>query len=222
MSRRSRRASGASWPRPRRAGSSATRRCAHARRCPRPTRCRCFRDSRSGSSRSSARSGRCSRAGCAAGSSSAVSTCAILSLGVRDVDGLGRYVTPYRFLFDFVPGWDGVRAPGRINTLTSLGLALLAGAGLCVVVRGLRGRGTYGRGRRGRARHRRRPRRGTGAAHASRCDTASRCGPRRARTADPSAADQDSQYSYWSTAGFPKIVNGFGGLRPVRVRPAAQ
>src|SRR4029453_4705319 len=69
-----------------------------------------------------------------------VVVCALLSLGVRDVDGWNRYLTPYRFLFDFAPGWDGVRTPGRINTLTSLGLALLAGAGLCVVVRALRRR----------------------------------------------------------------------------------
>jgi hypothetical protein len=66
--------------------------------------------------------------------------CALLSLGVRDVEGLDRYATPYRFLYDFVPGFDGVRAPGRINTLTSLGLALLAGAGLCIVVGALRKR----------------------------------------------------------------------------------
>ena len=40
---------------------------------------------------------------------------------------------PTGCLSTYAPGWDGVRAPGRINTLTSLGLALLAGAGLCVV-----------------------------------------------------------------------------------------
>src|SRR5262249_7871928 len=64
-----------------------------------------------------------------------VVVCAVFSLGLRDVDGPSRYLTPYRFLFDFAPGWDGVRTPGRINTLTSLGLALLAGAGICVVMR---------------------------------------------------------------------------------------
>jgi hypothetical protein len=49
-----------------------------------------------------------------------VVVCALLSLGVRDVDGPERYLTPFRLLFDFAPGWDGVRTPGRINTLTSL------------------------------------------------------------------------------------------------------
>ena len=71
------------------------------------------------------------RIGLAAG----VAVCAVLSLGVRDVTGLGAYLTPYRLLYEIAPGWDGVRTPGRINTLTSLGLALLAGAGLCVLLR---------------------------------------------------------------------------------------
>ena len=36
---------------------------------------------------------------------------------------------PYKFVHDFVPGWKGVRVPGRVYTMTALGLALLAGAG---------------------------------------------------------------------------------------------
>jgi hypothetical protein len=36
---------------------------------------------------------------------------------------------PYRLLFDFAPGWDGVRVPGRIFMLGTLFYALLAGAG---------------------------------------------------------------------------------------------
>ncbi len=36
---------------------------------------------------------------------------------------------PYRLVHDVVPGWKGVRVPGRIYTMTALGLALLAGAG---------------------------------------------------------------------------------------------
>ncbi len=42
-------------------------------------------------------SGRCSHAGCASGSSSALSSCALLSLGVRDVDGLGALPHPVPF-----------------------------------------------------------------------------------------------------------------------------
>jgi hypothetical protein len=51
--------------------------------------------------------------------------CALLALGF----GLGGAGYPYRLLYSYAPGWDGVRVPGRIFTLTTLGLALLAGAG---------------------------------------------------------------------------------------------
>lgn len=37
---------------------------------------------------------------------------------------------PYRLLYDLLPGWDGVRTPGRLVTMTSLALALLAAAGV--------------------------------------------------------------------------------------------
>jgi hypothetical protein len=144
----------------------------------------------------------------------AVLVCAALSLGVRDVSGVEKYLTPYRFLFDFAPGWDGVRTPGRINNLTSLGLALLAGAGLCVILRALRSR-------------------------VGGLSTAvglalvvvilvEGLGPlAHPRVPIPPAVmrvaaspqfhlppDDDLLYSYWSTAGFPKIVNGAGGFDP--------
>ena len=140
--------------------------------------------------------------------------CALLSLGVRDVEGLERYLTPYRFLFDFAPGWDGVRTPGRINTLTSLGLALLAGAGLCAIVRSgwARGRGLAA---------------AVGALGIA-VILLEGLGPlTHPRVPEPPAAvgrepgpqfhlppTFDSGYSYWSTDGFPKIVNGFGGFDP--------
>jgi hypothetical protein len=38
-------------------------------------------------------------------------------------------------MFDHAPGWDTVRVPERLMTLTTLGLALLAGAGAAAVVR---------------------------------------------------------------------------------------
>jgi hypothetical protein len=52
-------------------------------------------------------------------------TCAVLALGL----GLTGYGYPYRLLFNYAPGWDGVRVPGRVFTLATLFLALLAGAG---------------------------------------------------------------------------------------------
>ena len=42
---------------------------------------------------------------------------------------------PYRLLYDFAPGWDGVRVPGRVFTLATLFYALLAGAGVQWLVR---------------------------------------------------------------------------------------
>jgi hypothetical protein len=50
---------------------------------------------------------------------------ALLSLGFGFLNG----DLSYRLLSNYAPGWDGVRTPGRLATLTSLGLALLAAAG---------------------------------------------------------------------------------------------
>lgn len=63
---------------------------------------------------------------------------AAFSMGVRFLDG---QVT-YRLLYEYAPGWQGIRTPGRLNTFTSLGLALLAAGG---------GAGLMGRVRAGRA-----------------------------------------------------------------------
>jgi hypothetical protein len=51
--------------------------------------------------------------------------CAVFALGL----GLTGAGYPYRLLYDYAPGWDGVRVPGRVFTLATLLLALLAGAG---------------------------------------------------------------------------------------------
>ncbi len=65
-------------------------------------------------------------------------TCSVLALGFG-ITGAGY---PYRLLFDYAPGWDGVRVPGRIFTLATLFYALLAGAGVQLIVRRL---GPWGR-----------------------------------------------------------------------------
>jgi hypothetical protein len=54
-----------------------------------------------------------------------VGVCAVFALGL----GLTGAGYPYRLLYDYAPGWDGVRVPGRVFTLATLLLALLAGAG---------------------------------------------------------------------------------------------
>jgi hypothetical protein len=66
--------------------------------------------------------------------------CAIIALGF----GLTGAGYPYRLLYDYAPGWDGVRVPGRVFTTGTLCLALLAGAGAQLLAargaRSLRGR----------------------------------------------------------------------------------
>jgi hypothetical protein len=57
----------------------------------------------------------------------AVASVAVLSLGFQTPANGVPY--PYRALYELAPGWDAIRTPGRLNTLTSLGLALLAAAG---------------------------------------------------------------------------------------------
>jgi hypothetical protein len=59
--------------------------------------------------------------------------CSILALGFG-ITGAGY---PYRLLYDYAPGWDGVRVPGRIFTLATLFYALLAGAGAQWLIRRL-------------------------------------------------------------------------------------
>ena len=51
--------------------------------------------------------------------------CSVLAMGL----GLTGAGYPYRLLYDYAPGWDGVRVPGRVFTLATLFYALLAGAG---------------------------------------------------------------------------------------------
>jgi hypothetical protein len=57
-------------------------------------------------------------------------TCSVLALGL----GLTGAGYPYRLLYDYAPGWNGVRVPGRTFTLATLCYALLAGAGAQLLV----------------------------------------------------------------------------------------
>ncbi len=57
----------------------------------------------------------------------------LLGIVVVSVLAMGLGLTgagyPYRLLFDYAPGWNGVRVPGRVFMLGTLLYALLAGAG---------------------------------------------------------------------------------------------
>ncbi|HYU61889.1 MAG TPA: hypothetical protein VEK39_14115 [Solirubrobacterales bacterium] len=63
----------------------------------------------------------------------------VLALGFQTEDGL---LWPYRIAYEALPGVDGIRAPGRLVTFSSLGLALLAGAGAEAARRWLTARGS--------------------------------------------------------------------------------
>ncbi len=149
-----------------------------------------------------------------------VVVCAVLSLGLSNPFGLSPYM-PYRLLYEFAPGWNGVRTPGRINTLTSLGLALLAGAGASLALRRI--------GRVGSSRLHAHGPLVLGAAligaillegigplpHA----TVPAAVPVTRRAAAPQLNlpldfDHASLYSFWSIAGFPDPVNSYGAFEP--------
>lgn len=56
----------------------------------------------------------------------------ILALGFQEEGGI---LWPYRLLYEVLPGWDGIRTPGRLVTFSSLALALLAAGGTESVMR---------------------------------------------------------------------------------------
>jgi hypothetical protein len=62
-----------------------------------------------------------------------------IGVGVVSILALGMGLTgagyPYRLLYDYAPGWDGVRVPGRMFTLATLFYAMLAGAGAQLLIR---------------------------------------------------------------------------------------
>jgi hypothetical protein len=148
----------------------------------------------------------------------------VLSLGLPHYPDADRGFTPYRLLYKYGPGWDSIRTPGRLNTLTSLGLALLAAAGLCLIVRWVRGLSVLRDDRRravaslavtgmlagavllegfGSIPHWRTPSLPAGVADAP-----------APQFHLPSDYPHDLIYSWWSVEGFPKMVNGAGSFEP--------
>jgi hypothetical protein len=147
------------------------------------------------------------RRGMRVGLATATVALALLALG----NSLGS-VSPYRLLYDIAPGWDAVRTPGRLMTLMTLTLGLLAGAGADRLASSARGR----------ARH-------LipllplivlleGWAPPTVLDVPGE--PRGFAAVPgpvlhlPSDRFTDPRYMYWSTDGFTPIVNGWSGFEP--------
>ncbi|MEA2154963.1 MAG: hypothetical protein QOE11_1103 [Solirubrobacteraceae bacterium] len=140
---------------------------------------------------------------------------AILSLGLTL--GSWSWLYPYRWLYEALPGWQGIRVPGRLHTFTTLALALLAAGGAQAVV--------------GRVRARR------GAVAAGACAVALCAAvlaegwgfadhpavplapPGQSAAPQPAlhlpmGAFDNRHYVLWSTDGFPRLVNGRGSFIP--------
>jgi hypothetical protein len=132
---------------------------------------------------------------------------AFLSLGLWPLGGwLG-----YRPLYELAPGWDALRTPGRLMTFTTLALAILAAAGAQRLIA-------------------RAPRkRAAGAVLAALLllegfgsvdhPTVPEVPPAQRHAADPilhlpSNRHIESRYMFWSTDGFPRVVNGHSGFEP--------
>jgi hypothetical protein len=161
-----------------------------------------------------------------------IAICGVLSLGLPDFEDPERGFTPYRLLYDHAPGWDGFRTPGRLNTLTSLGLALLAAAGATLLLRWMRSRAVF---------------RTTSARSAAAVVSggvltgivllegfgpiphlrvpeipAGQLGAPAPQLHLPSDDLIDLWYGYWSIAGFPEIANGTGSFTPTRLQQIRQ
>jgi hypothetical protein len=135
----------------------------------------------------------------------------VLAFGFHVAAGPAAWAFPYRLLYEFAPGWQGLRTPGRLATFSSLALAVLAAYGTDRVLHRLD--------------------RGAGIAAAlltvvvvvegsGRLPLVEVPHPVRATFAGPQLhlpSDQvrDAKYTLWSTEGFPELANGYSGFRPL-------
>jgi hypothetical protein len=149
----------------------------------------------------------------------------ILAMGFEEPGGL---LYPDRILYDVLPGWQGIRTPGRLVTFSSLALALLAAGGTERLATALRRRGSHnlalsagavlallvaieGRGL------------PFDPTHSQAQPTAPPIPPSVASVPAPQLhlpamrAEDNRRYLLWSTDGFPKIVNGRSSTEPVRI-----
>jgi hypothetical protein len=152
------------------------------------------------------------------GLAAAVLVLAWLALGFHE----GSFPWPYELVYHHAPGWQSVRTPGRLNTLTSLGLALLAGGGAAYLAARVRRRGL--RAALG----------GTlvavvllegagfsldggvhGPAHPTvQPEPAGLRGLGDPQLHLPMSREGNRRYALWSSAGFPRIVNGRASFQP--------
>ena len=149
----------------------------------------------------------------------AVVLLAWLALGFHD-DG---FPWPYELLYEYAPGFESSRTPGRINTLTSLALALLAAGGATALLARVR-----------------RPRLAaalaTGLVAIVLVEFADLRGPAHPTVPAQPAGARDlpepqlhlpmsrvgnRRYVLWSTDGFPRIVNGRASFDPSRTSEIA-
>ena len=142
---------------------------------------------------------------------------AILSLGFA-AEGVGSWL-PYRWLFEVLPGWQGIRVPGRLQTITSLLLALLAAGGAARIAAALADRSKNELWAGASAAlltllvliegsglvypHPRVP-----------AAPASLAGLRQPLLQLPAEAPDNRRYLLWSTDGFPEMLNGRTGFQP--------
>lgn len=144
---------------------------------------------------------------------------AILSLGFQL--GAGSWLFPYRWLYELLPGWQGIRVPARLHTFTTLLLALLAAAGAQALYARARERWRAGAAAAvpvllvaailaegwGFADHPHVPPAPAGFSRAPQ--------PALHLPLDPPG---NRRYVLWSTDGFPKLVNGRAGFYPREFR----
>ncbi|HEX2360398.1 MAG TPA: hypothetical protein VHH72_11350 [Solirubrobacterales bacterium] len=163
----------------------------------------------------------------------------ILALGFQEEGGL---LWPYRWLYEFLPGWEGIRTPGRVQTFSSLGIALLAAAGAQSLLAAARSRLAERSGEPGApgGPEPRRVRLAVGAMAALLVlallvegrglpfDPTDRRDQPEVDTPPSSVADvpapqlhlpaeraeDNRRYTLWSTDGFPSIVNGRASTEP--------
>ncbi len=147
----------------------------------------------------------------------------VLALGFKEQGG---FLYPYRVVYELLPGWTAIRVPGRIVTISSLGLALLAAAGAEWAIRGFASRSSarWAGAAVGAALVLAIAIEGRGLPFDPLGDRAQPAQPRPPADVSSFRAPQfnlpaerpedNRRYLLWSTDGFPAMVNGRSSLNP--------